>query len=187
MIFNSDKFECIRFWPGKTTKPENEYLSPDQSPIEEKSHLSDLGVEISNDLSFSIHIENTITAATRLVSWSLRTFGRRSKFVMLTLWKTLSQSKIDYCSQLWSPNDHGSISKLESVARNFTSQITGCESQDYWERLSSLKMYSQERRRERYEIIFIWKILHGFVEGYSLHALQHPRRGRTTGLGAIQK
>ena len=98
---------------------------------------------------------------------------------MLTLWKTLIQSKLDYCFQLWSPNDQGSISKLESVARNFTSQITGCESQDYWERLSSLKMYSQERRRERYEIIFIWKILQDFVEGYPLHTLQHDRRGRT--------
>ena len=67
MVFNSDKFECIRFWPGKTSKPESEYKSPDQTPIEENSHLRDLGVEISNDLSFSIHIENTVTAATRLV------------------------------------------------------------------------------------------------------------------------
>ena len=40
-------------------------------------------------------------------------------------------------------------------------------------------MYSQERRRERYEIIFIWKIFQGFVEGYPLHTLQHDRRGRT--------
>ena len=33
MMFNSVKFECIRFWPSKTTKPENKYLSPDQTPI----------------------------------------------------------------------------------------------------------------------------------------------------------
>ena len=105
MMFNSEKFECIRFWPGKTSKPESEYKSPDQTPIEEKSHLRDLGVEISNDLSFSIHIENTVTAATRLVGWALRSFRRRSKFVMMTIWKSLIQSKLDYCSQLWSPND----------------------------------------------------------------------------------
>ena len=33
MVFNSDKFECLRFWPGKTKKPDNQYLSPDNSPI----------------------------------------------------------------------------------------------------------------------------------------------------------
>ena len=25
MTFNSDKFECLRFWPGKTPKPDNSY------------------------------------------------------------------------------------------------------------------------------------------------------------------
>ena len=167
------------FWPGKTSKPESEYKSPDQTPIEEKSHLRDLGVEISNDLSFSIHIENTVTAATRLVGWAFRSFRRRSKFVMMTIWKSLIQCKLDYCSQLWSPNDQGSISKLESVARSFTSKITGCENLDYWDRLKYLHMYSQERRRERYQIIFIWKILQGYVQGYSLTSANHPRHGRT--------
>ena len=77
---------------------------------------------------------------------------------MLTVWKSLIQSKLDYCSQLWSPSNQGNIVKLEAVARNFTSQIAGLDGLDYWERLSSLNMYSQERSRERYQIIFIWKV-----------------------------
>ena len=52
MTFNADKFECLRFWPGRTAKPEGQYMSPDNTPIEEKSHLRDLGVEISCDLTF---------------------------------------------------------------------------------------------------------------------------------------
>ena len=39
---------------------------------------------------------------------------------------------------------------------------------DYWKKLAKLKLYSQERRRERYQIIFIWKISQGLVSGYSL-------------------
>ena len=97
---------------------------------------------------------------------------------MMTIWKSLVQSKIDYCSQLWSPTDQSSISKLESIARHFTGQIAGLEDQDYWERLKSLRLYSQERRRERYRIIFIWKVLQGYVHGYSFTSLQNPRRGR---------
>ena len=56
--------------------------------------------------------------------------------------------------------------------------MTGLEEQDYWERLVSLRLYSQERRRERYRIIFIWKVLQGYVQGYNLDTIQSPRRGR---------
>ena len=176
MVFNSDKFECLRFWPGKSEKPDTLYLSPDNSPIEEKPHLRDLGVQISSDLTFSMHIEDTISSATQLVGWALRTFRRRSKHVMMTIWKTLIQSKMDYCSQLWCPTDQLAIGKLESVARNFTSQISGLSELGYWERLQALRMYSQEHRRERYRVIFIWKVLQGLVEGYSIAGYQNPRR-----------
>ena len=82
---------------------------------------------------------------------------------MLTIWKGLIQSKLDYCSQLWSPSDQGNISKLESVARHFTAKVQGMDGLDYWERLAALQMYSQERRRERYRIIFLWKVAQGLV------------------------
>ena len=178
MTFNADKFECLRFWPGKESEPEGHYLSPDSTPIEVKPHLRDLGVEISSDLTFLIHIENTVTAANKLVGWALRTFRRRSSMVMLTIWKSLIQCKLDYCSQLWSPGDQASIASLESVARNFTSQVSGQENNDYWECLKALRMYSQERRRERYRIIFIWKVLQGYVQGYTIPVIHSPRRGR---------
>ena len=77
MVFNSDKFECLHFWPSKTTKPENEYLSPDGHIIEEKQYLRDLGVQIGTDMTFSIHTQNILTGATKLIGWTLRTFKRR--------------------------------------------------------------------------------------------------------------
>ena len=48
---------------------------------------------------------------------------------------------------------------------------------DFWERLHSHRMYSQERRRERYQIIFIWKLSQGLVTGYHLPFQQNERRG----------
>ena len=178
MVFNADKFECLRIWPGKSAKPDTEYLSPGDTPIEEKSHLRDLGVELSNDLSFTLHIENTVASANKLIGWSLRTFRRRSSLIMMTIWKSLVQSKLDYCSQLWSPTDQASILRLESVFRHFSSQVAGLDGLDYWERLIALKQYSQERRRERYRILFIWKVLQGLVSGYSMQSYLSPRRGR---------
>ena len=94
MVFNSEKFETLRYWPGKQS-PSEPYLDPQGNPIEEKSHLRDLGVEIGNDCNFNVHIENTISAANKQVGWALRSFSRRSKLVMLTLWKTIIQPKLD--------------------------------------------------------------------------------------------
>ena len=54
MIFNSDKFECLRYWPKENTKPDFTYKSPDGTEIEEKEHLRDLGVQIASDLTFSV-------------------------------------------------------------------------------------------------------------------------------------
>ena len=177
MVFNSDKFECIRYWP-RGQKPDFTYRSPDGSMIEEKKHLRDLGVEMASDLTFNLHIANVVTASNRLVGWALRTFRRRSKLVMLTIWKSLIQCKLDYTSQLWSPSDQASISSLVSVARHFTAKIQGMEGLDYWERLKSLHLYSQERRRERYRIIFLWKVAQGLVQGYKAIFITSPRRGR---------
>ena len=153
MMFNSDKFELLRFWPSN--KPDWQYLAPDGSAIEEKGQLRDLGVQISSDLSFTTHINNTITGANRLIGMVMRTFRRRSRFLMVTVWKTIIQPKLDYCSQLWSPSDQFNITRLESVMRNFTSKIDGCEGLNYWERLHRLQLLSQERRRERYQLILI--------------------------------
>ena len=180
MFFNSDKFESLRFWPGSGDPPEFQYLGPDDSPIEVKTNLRDLGVQLSSDLSFKVHVEKTVAGASKLTGWGLRTFRRRSMNVMKTIWKSLVQPKMDYCSQLWSPGDQESINKLESVQRHFTSKVIGLEGLDYWERLEKMKMNSQERRRERYMVIFLWKLSQGLAKGYSVNFSSiHERRGRT--------
>ena len=53
----------------------------------------------------------------------------------------------------------------------------------YWERLHSLRLYSLERRRERYRIIYVWKILENIVPNLSTDQNQiktktSPRQGR---------
>ena len=101
---------------------------------------------------------------------------------MLTLLKSLVQPKLDYCSQLWSPADQSSINKLESVQQNLINRIKDCKlvSLNYWEKLQELRLYSQERRRERYMVIFLWKISQGMVSGYDVQfASDGTRRGRT--------
>ena len=181
MTFNSDKFECLRYWADPEKAPNHQYLAPNGQPIEVKSDLRDLGVRLSSTLSFSIHIQATVAAASKLVGWGLRTFGSRSRGVMLTLMKSIVQPKLDYCSQLWSPADQASINQLEAVQRHLVDRIrdTKLTGLSYWEKLSELRLYSQERRRERYQLIFLWKISQGMVSGYDIKFSSDGRRGRS--------
>ena len=181
MTFNSDKFECLRYWADPEKAPDHQYLAPNGQPIEVKSDLRDLGVRLSSTLSFSIHIQATVTAASKLVGWGMRTFGSRSRGVMLTLMKSIVQPKLDYCSQLWSPADQASINQLEAVQRHLVDRIrdTKLTGLSYWEKLSELRLYSQERRREIYQLIFLWKISQGMVSGYDIQFSSDGRRGRS--------
>ena len=180
MHFNGDKFECIRFWPNNTAAPEFDYQGPDGESIQVKDSLKDLGVYLSSDLSFHLQVEKIVAAASRIAGWALRTFRRRTSGTMITIWKSLVQPKLDYCSQFWSPGDQGSINRIEAVQRHFVSKISGLDGLCYWDKLQSLRLYSQERRRERYMVMFIWKLSQGLVNGYQIQFSSIlGRRGRT--------
>ena len=64
--------------------------------------------------------------------------------------------------------------------RQFISQIRDASlvGMNYWERLSHLRVYSQERRRERYQICFLWKHTQGLISGYETKWQWSDRRGR---------
>ena len=97
---------------------------------------------------------------------------------MLTFWKALVLSRIEYCCQLWSPHKRGEIIKLEAVQRSFASRISSVQHLNYWERLKALNLYSLQRRRERYTIIYVWKTLERIVPNVGIQVNEHPRRGR---------
>ena len=65
---------------------------------------------------------------------------------MLTLFKSLVLSRLDYSSQLWSPHLLKSIYLIENVQRSFTKHITGIQNKPYDERLKHLNLYSVQRR-----------------------------------------
>ena len=64
------------------------------------------------------------------------------------------------------------IDQLEKIQRSFTKHITELHGLEYSERLVSLKIYLHQRRRERYCIIYVWKIIEGLVPKFFLFRAQ---------------
>ena len=125
--------------------------------------LRDLGVTVSADLSWTAQVKSMATKARQKAGWVLSVFHTRSPSVMLTLYKSMIRSLIEYCCPLWHSNRISHIQELESVQRSFTARIAGVQHLDYWERLQKLSLMSLQRRRERYMLLHMWKIRHGQV------------------------
>ena len=74
MRFNYDKFEALRY---KNSDAVLEKYTINDNEIEEKEHIKDLGVWLSNDGTFSYHITQKCKSGNQMVGWLLRTFDSR--------------------------------------------------------------------------------------------------------------
>jgi len=117
----------------------------------------------SASFSYSIHICNIVKKARNKLSWCLSVFKSRSQITILTLFTSLIRPIVEYCSVVWDPSKITDISLLESIQRSATAKISSLAHLNYWERLKELKLFSLQRRRERYTIMYMHKILNHVV------------------------
>ena len=179
MIFNTNKFVNIKY-SNNDNYAIKKYMA-EQEEIEIKTSCRDLGIIMSDDLNFDKHIDSMTLRAKQKMQWVLRTFESRERLPMLTLYKSLVLPLLENNSQLWNPSKVKNINLIESIQRTFTASINGCLNLNYWERLSFLSLYSLQRRRERYSIIYVWKIIESIVQNpssYHFEVILNPRRGR---------
>ena len=180
MFFNSKKFSYVCFSSNASAYKSNLYIDPAMNIIGPSTHVCDLGVSMSSNCTFDFHISNLYKRCSNLAGWILRTFTTRDPQVMLTLYKSLVMSRLEYASQLWSPYLLKHVYLIEKVLRAFTKHIAGMCFLSYSKRLEVLKLYSLQRRRGRYGIIYVWKIIEGLVPNLSdpITCSFSDRRGR---------
>ena len=55
------------------------------------------------------------------------------------------------------------LEKIERLLKSWTCRIPSLRNMNYWQRLKELKMNSEQRRLERYRVIYTWKVVQGLV------------------------
>ena len=175
--FNCDKFEAVRFQKRNHAgePPDPVYRAyNNNNTIDFQEHVKDLGVWMSANLTFHEHIQIITAKARQVMGMVLRSFKSRKTEIMLPLLKSLIRSQVEYACPIWSPADSANINLLENVQRKFTSKFQRFRTYDeelgmtvsntsYPQRLNELKIYSLQRRRDRYTIIYMHKIKIGLV------------------------
>ena len=155
MEFNKGKFQLLQIGQNKDLKLP---YSHNDITIQNSEHVKDLGVYTSDNLSNKYQISEMTTNAANFASWLLRTFNTRYEEPMLLFLKTYIIPRLEYSSPVWNPHKITEIQQIEAVQRSFTAKIKGLEDLNYYERLQHLKLFSLQRRRERFIIIHAHKI-----------------------------
>ena len=175
MALHEDKFEVLQYSSSINNHakslfeilPFNEYArnysTSDDCLLTPTDQVKDLGIYMSSQLHFSSHINLIVDKACSKAAWALSIFRCRNRETMMTLYKSMVRPLLEYCCPLWHPSKIFDIQSLENVQRTFTSKISGLANLCYWDRLKQLNLMSLQRRRERFCIIYMWKILNGQV------------------------
>ena len=178
MVFNENKFQLLRY--GRKYSEQNKYKTSNGKEIAATAKARDLGVIMENSGEFESHWQTKLGVCRRIMGMIWRSFKTRDSKIMVTLWKSLIRPILEYCSVLTSPFQKRQINDIEALQRTFTARIAEMAHLNYWNRLKKLNLYSLERRRERYAIIYVYKILEGLSPNQKVPITTHyhQRKGR---------
>ena len=130
-----------------------------QSVKEEK----DLGVWISDDLKVAKHCSYACNRANMMLGIINRTIENKTVNIMLRLYKTLVRPHVEYCVSVWSPGYKKEKVLVERIQKRFTRMIPGMKDCDYPSRLRRLGLCTLEERRNRADLILLYRMLNGLA------------------------
>ena len=174
---------CNSLWQSGNGPGQRIYTAQDKAVIKAASEIKDHSILMTDTDKFEYHIEAAVREACKMLGWVLRSFITRYPQPLMTLYRALVLPHLEYCCQLWNPISVGSIRRLKSVQSTFSVRLTGMGDSNYWQILVLLKLYSLERRRERYIIVYTLKILEGLTpnifgeRGPEIQTVEGGRRG----------
>jgi hypothetical protein len=138
------------------SKPHVYYING--TDLSNHSSCTDLGVVLSEDLSFHKHINSIVSKARFRVSILFRGFISRDHSIMRRAFIAYIRPILEYNSVVWSPSLLYLIEVLESVQRSFSKRLPSLSSLTYAERLAVLNLETLELRRLRFDLIFYYKV-----------------------------
>ena len=157
--------------------------SMDGQLLETVSNVKDLGVQLSDNLKPSSQCQQAYSNASKVLGMIARTFSFKSQDVMLRLYKSLVRPHLEFSISAWSPYYSKDKHLLERVQHRFTRMIPGLRQLPYEKRLESLKLWTLEERRNRADLLEVFRMYRGlsttsFVSMFTLSS-NTTTRGHT--------
>ena len=122
-------------------------------------------MHVDSELNFKRHIQESIAKSNRTLMAIKRTIASRQEGVVKTLFTVLVRPHLEYCNQAIIIKNKADMTRIEQVQRRATKMATSLQNYTYEERLAHLKLQSLTDRRERGDVIQVYKYKHGLSNG----------------------
>ena len=175
MEFNTNKYHVMRM--GKSLMRPTWNYTIGNEEISESSAEKDLGVIMQNDLSPENHINKLFGNTFGILRNIKVAFNYMDKEMMKKIIMTMIRPKLEYAETVWSPHKKKHIRKLERIQRMATKMVPEIERLTYEERLREMKLPTLEARRERGDLITIYKLVNKLEETDKEDFLLKTERG----------
>jgi hypothetical protein len=141
----------------------------------------DLGVTLVNTMNSSIQCGQAYNRASRMLGMVSRTISCRSPGVLVNIYKSIVRPHLEYCSPAWSPHYIKDKDILERVQHRFTRMFADLRTLEYKKRLEILGLWTLEERRNRADLIEVFKMEKGFSATPLETFFEVDRTGRMRG------
>ena len=185
MKFNVDKCKVMHLGP----KNMHWNYSMGGRHLKEATEEKDLGVIITNDLKVEAQCSAACIKANRMLGLIRRTVVNKRRTILTTLYKSLVRPHLEYSTAAWSPHYVKDREMLERVQRRFTRMVPGLGELEYGERLGVLGLMTLEERRNRSDMVEMYKVLKGLsaIPRETFFELNGSGRTRGNSLKIVKK
>ena len=136
--------------------------SMDNKPLDKVSEFKDLGIIVTDNLSWDAHIGAITKKANRNLWLIKRMLGYQAPIkAKKILYVSLVRSLLEYGSQLWNSPTTKNLRIIESVQRRATKYILNDGESTYKSRLTLTNLIPLSYRRELLDLSFIHPSIHG--------------------------
>ena len=157
--FNGNKCALLRFTANNPFIPFLYNLN-DTTQVTSSTHHKDLGVFISQDLSWNEHLKYISSRAYKLLGLMQRSFSNSHyPFSKKILYTVLIRPQLLYCSQIWRPHLLKDIILIEKIQHRATKYILNDYSSNYKSRLTDLRLLPLMMQFELNDSMFFIKCL----------------------------
>ena len=116
---------------------------------------------ITDDFKWKTQVRSSVIKANKMIGILKSTFKLIDKKSFLTLYKTFVRPQLEFGIQAWRPYQKNDIKQLEKIQRKATKLLPYLKNRNYEDRLKELGLTTLETRRERGDLLQMFKVLKG--------------------------
>ena len=181
MEFNAKKCHVMEM--GKSGRRPAWDYKLGESCIAKSKEERDLGVIIQDSMSPERHISGIFGTTHGLLSNVRVAFHYMDASMMRKIITTMIRPRLEYAAVVWSPHMKKDVWKLERIQKAATKMVPELKDKTYEERLKEMNLPTLQDRRERGDLITMYKLVNGMerIDGQNLVTVIGGGNSRTRG------